>query len=208
MTAESYGKAQTALLLVDPYNDFLSEGGKLWPLLAEVATEVGLLDNLRAVTAAVRRVGSRIFYVPHRRWEPGDYESWSHPSPDQIAVGKKQMFARDTWGGNWHPDLVPQTGDFIVKEHWAQNGFANTDLDLQLKQHGIDRVILVGLLANTCIEATGRYAMELGYHVTLVKDATAAFSKDRMHAAHVLNGRHFAHAILTTAELIAALQEA
>jgi nicotinamidase-related amidase len=37
--------------------------------------------------------------------------------------------------------------------------------------------MVIGLLANTCIESTGRYAMDLGYHVTLVKDATAAFSK-------------------------------
>jgi hypothetical protein len=30
--------------------------------------------------------------------------------------------------------------------------------------------------ANTCVESTGRFGMEFGYHVTLVKDATAAFS--------------------------------
>jgi|WetSurMetagenome_2_1015567.scaffolds.fasta_scaffold63005_3 pimeloyl-ACP methyl ester carboxylesterase len=47
-----------------------------------------------------------------------------------------------------------------------------------------------------------------GYHVTLVKDATAAFSKDRMHAAHELNGPNLAHAILTTAELIGLLPTA
>lgn len=63
----------------------------------------------------------------------------------------------------------------------------------------------VGLLANTCIGPTGSFAMELGYHVTLIRDATAAFSADRMHAAHVLNGPNFAHAILTTSELLAAL---
>ncbi len=49
--------------------------------------------------------------------------------------------------------------------------------------------------------------MELRYHVTLVRDATAAFTKEMMHAAHELNGPTFAHAILTTAELIAALPE-
>jgi hypothetical protein len=43
--------------------------------------------------------------------------------------------------------------------------------------------------------------MDLGYHVTLVNDATAAFSKEMMHAAHDLNGPSFAHKILTTAEL-------
>lgn len=50
--------------------------------------------------------------------------------------------------------------------------------------------------------------MELGYHVTLVKDATAAFTREMMHAAHELNGPTFAHAILTTEELIGALPKA
>jgi nicotinamidase-related amidase len=99
----------------------------------------------------------------------------------------------------------PREGDVVVHEHWAQSGFANTDLDFQLKQHGISHVVVVGLLANTCIESTARYAMELGYHVTLVRDATAAFRRDMMHAAHVLNGPTYAQAILTTRELVAAL---
>ena len=203
-----YSQEKAALLLVDPYNDFLSEDGKLWPYVREVAAEVGLLYNLRTVTAAVRKAGIQIFVVPHHRWEPGDYEQWDHPNPDQVASGKRQVFAKDSWGGEWHPDFVPHQGDVIIKEHWAQNGFANTDLDFQLKQHGIVRVIVIGLLANTCIEATGRFAMELGYHVTLVRDATAAFSRDRMYAAHELNGPNFAHAILSTAELVALLPTA
>jgi len=203
-----YNRKGTALLLVDPYNDFLSEGGKLWRVVEAVAREVGLLDNLRTITAAARKTGIPIFFVPHHHWEPGDYERWAHPSPDQLASGKRQVFAKGTWGGEWHNDFVPQSDDIVIKEHWAQNGFANTDLDFQLKQHGIDQVILIGMLANTCIEATGRFAMELGYQVTLVKDATAAFSQDRMHAAHELNGPNYAHAILTTSELVAALAAA
>ena len=66
-------------------------------------------------------------------------------------------------------------------------------------------MIIVGLLANTCIEATARYAVELGYHVTLVRDATAAVKPEMMQAAHELNGPTFAHAIVTTDELIASL---
>ena len=62
------------------------------------------------------------------------------------------------------------------------------------------------MLANTCIESTGRYAMELGYHVTLVRDATAARTMELMHAAHDLNGPSYAHAILKTSELVAALR--
>jgi nicotinamidase-related amidase len=63
------------------------------------------------------------------------------------------------------------------------------------------------LLANTCIESTGRFAMELGYHVTLVRDATAAYRQEMMHAAHDLNGPTFAHAILKTADVITAISQ-
>src|SRR5689334_24736948 len=69
MTGQMYDKATTALLFVDPYNDFLSEGGKVWPRIQNIALEVGLLDNLRAIRAAMRRAGMKIFIVPHRRWQ-------------------------------------------------------------------------------------------------------------------------------------------
>jgi ureidoacrylate peracid hydrolase len=69
----------------------------------------------------------------------------------------------------------------VAQEHWCSSGFANTDLDLQLKKHGIQRLIVVGLIEHTCVEATIRFAAELGYEVTLVKDATADYSDEEMH---------------------------
>ena len=48
----------------------------------------------------------------------------------------------------------------------ALNGFANTDLAAQLTQRGIEKIILVGCVGNTCIEFTARLGMELGYYVT------------------------------------------
>jgi nicotinamidase-related amidase len=205
MPNDKYTKNQTALLFIDPYNDFLSEGGKLWPMVEGVAKKVSLLDNLRTLTAAIRKAGMQVFIAPHRRWQPGDFRNWNHPTPYQLSSAEMQIFANGSWGGEWHPDFAPQPGDIIAKEHWGGSSFANTDLDFLLKQRGITNVIVIGLLANTCVETTSRFAAELGYHVTLVKDATAAFSDDRMHAAHELNGPSYAHAILTTSELIAAL---
>ncbi|MEV7685352.1 isochorismatase family cysteine hydrolase [Streptomyces bungoensis] len=204
----TYDPRRTAVLVVDPFNDFLSEGGKIWPRLEPVAEEVGLLEHLRSVVFSARESGVRLVFVPHRRWEEGDYETWDHPNPTQLAIMERHSFARGTWGGEFHPDFQPQPGEVVVQEHWAQSGFANTDLDFQLKQHGITHVVLVGLLANTCIESTGRFAMELGYHVTLVRDATAAFLPEMMHAAHELNGPTYAHAITTTDELTAMFEGA
>jgi nicotinamidase-related amidase len=202
MALPTYQRASTALLFIDPYNDFLSEGGKAWPRVGPIAEEIGLLDNLRAIVKAIRKARIQVVIAPHRRWEPGDYEDWDHPNPTQIGIMSRHSFAKGEWGGEWHPDFVPQPGDVVAKEHWGQSGFANTDLDQQLRQRGITHVILIGLLANTCVESTGRYAMEIGYHVTLVRDATAAYSKEMMHAAHELNGPTYAHAILNTAELL------
>jgi nicotinamidase-related amidase len=203
----SYDSASTAILLVDPYNDFLSDGGKLWPRVSAIAGEVKLLDHLREVVSKARSQGLKIFFVPHHRWTPGDYVSFDNPSPYQLASAKGQVFAKDTWGGTFHDEFQPQSGDVVVQEHWGSSGFANTDLDLQLKQHGIRRIVLIGMIANTCIESTGRFGMELGYHVTLVKDATAAFSHEAMHAAHAINGPTYAHVILTTKELLAELSD-
>ena len=206
MTTPTYDPKVTAVLLVDPYNDFLSEGGKLWPRAKPIAEEVGLLDNLRAIMVAAREAGLGIFFVPHHRWEPLQYKGWKYPTPYQQAGNENQIFARDTWGGTFHDDFQLQPDDILVKEHWGSSGFPNTDLDHLLRRHGYEKLIVIGMIANTCIEATGRIGMELGYHVTLVRDATSAFTREAMHAALNIDGPTYAHAILTTTELLAALR--
>jgi nicotinamidase-related amidase len=59
--------ARPALLFVDPHTNFLSSEGKLWPMVAEVATLVGTLGNLRAATAAARGAWMLVIIVPHGR---------------------------------------------------------------------------------------------------------------------------------------------
>ena len=201
----TYPLDRTAYLLVDPYNDFLAEGGKVYPLHRSDRDGSRPARQPAQARSEIRQRNIAVFIVPHRRWEPGDYEDWRFPSPTQRKIMARHNFARGEWGGEWHPEFAPKPGDTVVQEHWGASGFANTDLDMRLKQKGITHVIIAGLLANTCIEATARYATELGYHVTLVRDATAAMQHDMMHAAHELNGPTFAHAIVTTDELIASL---
>jgi nicotinamidase-related amidase len=90
----------------------------------------------------------------------------------------------------------------VALEHWGSSGFANTDLDLQLKRHGIHQLIVIGLITHTCVEATVRFAAELGYEVTVVKDATASYSDEEMHAALDVNIPNYASAIVTTNEVV------
>ncbi|HKC01130.1 MAG TPA: isochorismatase family protein [Terriglobales bacterium] len=77
----------------------------------------------------------------------------------------------------------------------GSSGFANTDLDLQLKKHSIHQLIVIGLIAHTCVEATVRYGAKLGYEVTMVKDPTASYSDEEMHAALDINIPNYASAM-------------
>ncbi len=61
---------------------------------------------------------------------------------------------------------------------------------------------MIGLIAHTCVEATVRYAAELGYCVTVVKDATADYSEEMMHAALDINLPNYATAIVIIKEIV------
>jgi len=146
-----------------------------------------------------------VFYAMHHRYRPGDYESWKYVAPIQRAAWKSKSFEQGTWGGEFRAEFVPKDGEVIVSEHWCSSGFANTDLDLQLRKHGVHQLIVVGLIAHTCIEATVRYAAELGYEVTVVRDATADYSDEMMHAALDINMPNYASAIVGTEEIVASI---
>jgi nicotinamidase-related amidase len=200
--------ATTAILLVDPLNDFLSEGGKLWPYAREVAARLDLKANLARILAAARSRDVPVFYVPHHRFADGDYSGWKFLTPPHERNERLKPFERGTWGADFVPELAPQPGDVIVAEHWLHSGFANTDLAYQLQIRGIDHVALAGMRGNTCIEATARAAVELGFHVTIVKDASGTFRWDEWTATMEINAPGIVHAMTTTAELVTELAEA
>jgi nicotinamidase-related amidase len=201
----NFENGSTALIVVDPYNDFLSEGGKVWDRVKDVAEANQCIPNMARVLGAARAAELRVFYALHRRYRPGDYESWKFLAPTQRSALRNQTFAYGTWGGELRTELAPVAGEISALEHWCSSGFANTDLDMHLKRHGIQRLIVIGLLAATCIEATVRFAAELGYDVTVVRDAVADYTQERMHSALEVNIPNYASAIVTSNEAIEAI---
>ena len=111
-----------------------------------------------------------------------------------------------TWGGGFHPDFEPHPDEVVAQEHWLSSGFANTDLDLQLKKHGLRAVIVIGMRANTCIESTVRFAAELGYEVTVVKDAVGSFGHAEMDASLQFNIPAYAGSVVSTDEIVGRFQ--
>ncbi|KAK9482237.1 Isochorismatase-like protein [Lipomyces starkeyi] len=202
MTDLSYDPNITGLLVVDPYNDFISEGGKIWPRIKAVAEANSCVPHMQQVLKAAREAKLRVFFAMHHRYREGDYESWKYIAPIQRLAWQRRTFEYGTWGGEFRAEFVPASGEIVASEHWCSSGFANTDLDVQLKRHGVHRLIVIGLIAHTCIEATVRFAAELGYDVTVVKDAVADYSDEMMRAALEINMPNYASAIVTTKEII------
>ena len=205
MSGLSYDKQITALVVIDPYNDFISEGGLVWDRLKGVAETRRCIPHMQEILNASRQAGLGIFYALHHRYRPGDYETWRYIAPIQRANWRAKSFEYGTWRGEIRAEFLPLPGEIVAHEHWCSSGFANTDLDQQLKVHGIHRLIIIGLIANTCVEATARFAAELGYDVTVVKDATASFSEEEMHAALDINLPNYVNAIVTTNEIVEAI---
>jgi nicotinamidase-related amidase len=205
MERVTYDRRHTALLVIDPYNDFISEGGKVWDRLKGVAEANRCVPNMLQVLNAARGARLGVFYALHRRYRPGDYETWTSIAPVQKAAWVHRTFEYGTWGGAIRSELEPRPGEIVASEHWCSSGFANTDLDLQLKRHRMHSLIVIGLIAHTCVEATVRFAAELGYEVTMVRDATADYSDVEMRAALDVNIPNYASGVVTTAEVVDAI---
>src|SRR5262245_29658459 len=144
----TYDKEITALLVVDPYNDFISEGGKLWDRIRGVAEAKDCVPHMLQVLNAARRAKVRVFYALHHRYRPGRYESWKSMAHVQEGSWARKSFEYGTWGGEGRPEFEPKPGEIVATEHWCSSGFANTDLDLQLKKHGIHQLIVIALDIN------------------------------------------------------------
>jgi ureidoacrylate peracid hydrolase len=201
-----YRKNLTGLVVIDPYNDFISEGGKVWDRLKGVADANGCVQHMSQVLEATRNADIQVFYALHRRYRPGDYENWKYIAPIQKAAWSRKTFEDGSWGGQLRSEFEPQNGDIVAQEHWCSSGFANTDLDVLLKRQGIHQLIMIGLIAHTCLEATVRFGAELGYEVTVVADATASYSDVEMHAALEVNIPNYATAIVSTEEILDAIR--
>jgi ureidoacrylate peracid hydrolase len=109
MSEVKYEKRVTALVVIDPYNDFISEGGKLWNRVKAVAEANRCVPNMLRVLNTARNARLRIFYALHHRYRTGDYETWKNIAPVQKAAWEHKVFEDGTWG-EIRSDFKPHPG--------------------------------------------------------------------------------------------------
>jgi ureidoacrylate peracid hydrolase len=197
----------TALLVIDPVNDFLSEGGADWDLTHNTVRMHDVIGHLRMAIEGARERGIPVLFGP-MAYTAEDYadERLQRRSGINRYMFERRMFQAGSWGADFHPELQPADGDIVLLPHKSMDVF-ETDLPHHLDRHGITHLVIAGMTANLCCESTGRHAMERGYDVTYLSDAIGASTIAAYEAAVHLNFPLIANAVITTAEFLKAIDE-
>lgn len=195
----------TAIVLVDVLNDFLAEEGKLHGMIAPMVEQTQLVSKLQHLLHGARAAGVKVFYSPHGVDEHS-FDDVHHVHPRFQFGLEKQVFWKGSWGADFYEPLKPQAGDVIISQHRMFDSFIGTDLEQQLRANGIEHVVLAGLTSHTCVEGTGRHALEAGFHVTFLLDGVAEFTEAAHRAALDISYPTFGHATITIDEFLGSVK--
>jgi nicotinamidase-related amidase len=209
-----FNSRDTALVVIDPLNDFLSEKGTTWSLVGPSVTKTGIIENLDRLFKSAKANKYEVFISPHYFY-PTD-SGWKFNGPLEDVELKTHTFARPGpldltgftgSGADWPERFKPyiQDGKTIVVSPHKVFGPQTNDLVLQLRKRGISKIILSGMLANMCVESHLREFLEQGFEVTVVKDAIAGPIHPEWgdgYQAALINYRYLAHAVLSTDEAL------
>jgi ureidoacrylate peracid hydrolase len=204
---QSYRADKTALILVDVLNDFLADDGKLHGAIGAMLEKLELRSHLERLLQGARSAGLKIIYAPHGL-EEHVFDDLRQVHPRFEVAMKNQIFWKGSRGADFYEPLRPRAEDVVVGRHRMFDSFQGTGLDEALRANGIENVALAGLTSQTCVEGTGRHALENGYHVTFLTDAVADFTEQAHRAALEISYPTFGHAVLTIDELLAGIESA
>jgi nicotinamidase-related amidase len=211
-------KNDTALVVIDPQNDVLSEKGVSWRLVAESVRENNTVENLARLFEAAKAQGYGVFISPHylyptdQRWQfGGTVEKMMLEGREFFRPGALTLDGFAGSGADWLPRYKPfiEDGKTVVASPHKISSPATNDLVFQLRKRRVEKVVLAGMLANICVETHLRHLLEEGFEVAVVKDATAAPRHPKLgdgYQAALINYAYLANAVLSTADAVKAMK--
>lgn len=202
----------TALLITDPQNDFLKEGGAAYGLVKDNLKELNTIENIGALFKKAKAVGVAVFVSPHHYFSHD--KGWLHRGALQKTINKIDIFRIN--GVHSYKGFTGSGADFldrykpyildgktVITSPHKVYGPASNDLILQLRKRGITKVIIGGMAANLCTESHMRELIENGFEVIMVEDAVGAPGEAAYQAA-LMNYGLIANQVVSTKEILAA----
>ncbi|MCG7334631.1 cysteine hydrolase [Sporosarcina sp. ACRSM] len=140
----------TALIIVDIQNDYFQNGRmELVNPDQAAANAAKVLEHFR------KNKNENIFHVQHIAADP--------------SLG---FFLPDTEGAEIHETVQPLENEHLIVKNFP-NSYLKTDLESKLRENGVTKVVVVGMMTHMCIDATVRASVDLGFETTLIEDACA-----------------------------------
>jgi nicotinamidase-related amidase len=215
-----YRAEDTALVITDPQNDFLSPKGVTWGLVGDSVRKNKTVEHIEQLLKAAKEHGYDVFVSPHYYY-PTD-KGWQFGGTVEKMMHEINMFDRTSplstegfrgSGADWLERFKPyiEDGKTVVTNPHKVYGPESNDLALQLRKRGKNKVVLCGMSANLCVEAHMRELMEQDFEVAVVKDATAAAQHPQLgdgYATALTNFGFIANAVVTTGEVTEAMEHA
>jgi len=151
-----------ALVVIDMIEDFAREGGALYcgPSMGRI------IPVIQRELERARAAGEPVIYLTDNH-VPDDAE-FKLFTPHAIAGTK---------GAEIIPELAPEDNDDVIPKR-RFSGFFGTDLDITLRERGVDTLRLVGDCTNICVLYTAADARNLGYAVEVVRDGVTSFDAE------------------------------
>lgn len=202
--------AKTAVVLIEPQNDFLSPGGTMYAFIKDELARRHVIENLAGLLAGARAKGVKIMYLPFHPFEKG-FPELKPGGPACAGLRGLEMDMKADWGtGAWLkgtpgpeivPQLTPQPGDIVVEGKKTLDAFHSTALDYLLRANEIEHVAFTGFHTNWCVESSARSAYDKGYRVIVVSDCTGTDTDEEQKYAEKFIFPKIGR-VLTAAELL------
>ena len=158
---------KTAMIVVDMQNDFVAAGAPM-----ETPAARAMVPRLAEALKVCRDAGIRVVFTAHEHrrdgCDMGLFDDLHAP------IANRDALVEGTPGVNIYPELAPRPGEHVIQKH-RYSGFFGTDLDIILREWGVDTVIISGTTTENCCHATARDAMFRNYRVVFLSDATATY---------------------------------
>ncbi len=161
---------QTAFLLIDMQNDFVSPRGKMAQFGFDSSNVQKIVPTLKGLLQQVRELGFRIIHTRMVNDIDQNPISW------YAFWGEPAVTLPGSWGAEFIDELKPLPGELIIPKY-TYGAFTGTNLNTVLRRQGITTVVVTGTGLNICAGDTMHQAFALGYNVTAVSDCLASFSR-------------------------------
>jgi len=183
---------RTAVVTVDCHRGHLDPAVATMPVAADAAARV--VENTARLCDLARSEGMHVVHVilTWRVMPDGTPEPWCNPwwravddANQMLTPELESTISRHNVEGSVQcelmPELGPAPGDVVIATKRRLSCYVGTDLELTLRELGIDTVLLVGINTNTCVQAAAFESHHRDFRVVVVSDCVHSMYGDDLH---------------------------